>query len=84
MTEDVNPMRKHTFIRLIKTYQQFDDLDVDLELSNRDDEYILRQFREADKQLRQKKHKKITELVIHEINQLYIQLQIDLYITDDK
>ena len=84
MTEDANPTRTHTFIRLIKAYQQFDDLDVDLELSNRDDEYILRQFREADKQLRQKKHKKITELVIHEINQLYIQLQIDLYMTDDK
>lgn len=85
-TDEVHTVRTQTFTTLFNQYNQLDSIDVDTTISTdtHDDVYILSQFNEAIRQLERKNHKKITELIIHEINKVYINMQIDLYITDDK
>lgn len=86
ITQEVHKVRTKSFLKVCAQYNKLDSIDIDSDISvdTHDDAYILLQFEEATKQLQQKKHKKITELTIHNINQLYIQLQVDLYMTDNK
>lgn len=85
-TNAVYRVRTQTFNQICKSYNQLDNIDVDntISVDTHDDSYILRQFEEATQQLQHKKHKKISELTIHQINKLYIDLQVDLYMTDNK
>lgn len=86
ITDEVFPLRTQTFNQLCDMYNQLDSVDVDNSVSTdtHDDTYIRKQFNDATNQLRHKKHDKITELIINEINDLYVGMQIDLYMTDDK
>lgn len=86
ITQEVHRARTQTFLKACGQYNKLDSIDIDTDISvdTHDDVYILLQFEEATKQLQQKKHKKVTELIIHKINQAYIELQVDLYMTDNK
>ena len=85
-TDNVYPVRTQSFNKVCSLYNQLDSIDVDntISVKTHDDNYILRQFEEATQQLQHKKHKKISELIIYQINKLYIDLQVDLYMTDNK
>lgn len=85
-TDEVHPVRTQSFINSCKSYKKLDELDVDLVINTHDNDeaYILQQFRIVAEQLKHKKHKKISELTMYEINKLYIELQVDLYMTDKK
>ena len=85
-TDDVHPVRTQSFNKVCGLYNQLDSINVDntISVKTHDDNYILRQFEEATQQLQHKKHKKISELIIYQINKLYIDLQVDLYMTDNK
>ena len=85
-TDEVSIARTHTFNRFCQQYNQLDNIDVDntISVNKHDDNYILKQFKEATQQLQHKKHKKVSELIIHKINKLYIDMQVDLYMTDNK
>ena len=86
ITKDVLRRRTDTFVDVCEKYNQLDSLDVDTDISvdTHDDAYILAQFNEAIRQLQQKQHKKVTELTINEINNIYIDIQVDLYMTENK
>lgn len=84
--DEVHPIRTQSFVRVCSRYNQLDSLDFDNTISTdtHDNAYILYQFEKVAEQLQKKDHQKITELIISRINDIYIRLQIDLYITDDK
>ena len=85
-TDEITIPRTHTFNRLCNQYNKLDEIDVDntISVDKHDNNYILKQFKEAIQQLQHKKHQKINELTIHKINKLYIDMQVDLYTTDNK
>lgn len=84
LTDTISTVRIQTFLKLCQEYCRYDELEYEWLIEGFDDAYIQQQFKNVADQLRHKKHKKISELVMYQINQLYIQLQIDLYITDHK
>ena len=84
MTDTISTFRTQTFLELCQEYCRYDELEYEWLIEGFDDAYIQQQFKNVADQLRHKKHKKISELTMHQINQLYIQLQVDLYITDNK
>lgn len=85
-TDEVHPIRTKSFVESCKLYNQLDELDVDMSINTTDNDgaYILQQFRMGAQQLKQKKHRKISELTIYGINMLYIELQVDLYMIEKK
>ena len=84
LTDEVHKVRTKTFVDACDDYHIYDSLEYDRELEYKDDIYIQQQFKDVANQLKHKNHNKITEATIEKINQLYIQLQVDLYITDNK
>lgn len=84
LTDEVHKVRTKSFIKACNNYRIYDSLEYDRELEYKDDIYIQQQFKDVANQLKHKNHNKITEATIEKINQLYIQLQVDLYITDNK
>lgn len=84
LTDEINTIRTQTFLKFCQEYCYYDELEYERLIEGFDDVYIQQQFKNVADQLRHKKHKKISELVMHQINQLYIQLQVDLYMTDHK
>ena len=86
MTNDISSTRIQTFNKICHLYNNIDSLSADMNInsSDYDDTYILQQFNDVVKQLQHKNHKKVEELIIHKINDIYIKMQIDLYMTDNK
>lgn len=85
LTDNISTARIQTFVKLCQEYCLYDGkLEYEWLLEGFDDAYIQQQFKNVADQLRHKKHEKISELIMHQINQLYIQLQVDLYMTDHK
>lgn len=84
LTDEVHKVRTKSFVEACDNYCIYDSLEYDRELEYKDDIYIQQQFKDVANQLKHKNHNKITEATIEKINQLYIQLQVDLYITDNK
>lgn len=70
--------------KLFYLYQLFDkyysigivDSDNEVDMKN--------QINKASQKLKSEEFRKISEFVVYEIDKLFIQLQLDLYITDDK
>lgn len=84
LTDTISTARTQTFLKLCQEYRLYDKLEYEWLLEGFDDAYIQQQFKNVADQLRHKKHEKISELTMYQINQLYIQLQVDLYMTDHK
>ena len=84
LTDTISTARTQTFLKLCQEYRLYDKLEYEWLLEDFDDAYIQQQFKNVADQLRHKKHEKISELTMYQINQLYIQLQVDLYMTDHK
>ena len=84
LTNEVHKIRTQSFVEACTNYRIYDLLEYDKELEYKDDVYIQQQFKDVANQLKHKKHNKIPEATIEKINRLYIQLQVDLYITDNK
>lgn len=86
MTDYISSTRIRTFNKICYLYNNIDSLNADMNInsSDYDDTYVLQQFNDVAKQLQHKNHKKIEELIIHKINDIYIRMQIDLYMTDNK
>jgi len=70
-------------IDMVEEFQKVEPLDVDV--SGLNSEALMKnRLNEVKQQLKQKKYKKITEATINKIDKLFIQMQLDLYMTDDK
>lgn len=86
-TDEVHRIRTESFNKVCKKYNiLFGGIDVDNTISTKDNDeaYILKQFRDAARQLKEMKTKKISEATIYELDKIFVQLQIDLYSTDGK
>ena len=76
-------MSINDLIDMVNEFAQIEQLDVDV--SDKSSESIMKNNLNLVKQeLMTKKYDKITEATISKIDKLFIQLQIDLYITDDR
>ena len=70
-------------IEMVENFMLIEPLDVDV--SDKSSESLMKNNLNLVKQeLKSKNFKKITEATINAIDKLFIKLQLDLYITDDK
>ena len=70
-------------IEMVENFMLIEPLDVDV--SDKSSEALMKNNLNLVKQeLKSKNFKKITEATISKMDKLFIKLQIDLYITDDK
>ena len=70
-------------IDMVKEFYEIDRLDIDV--GDESSESIMKNNLNLIKQeLMEKKYDKITEAVISSIDKIFVQLQLDLYMTDDK
>ncbi len=73
-------------IDLIDMVEEFDKVDpLDVDVSDKSNESLMKNNLNLVRQeLMEKKYDKITEATINKIDKMFIQLQLDLYTTDDK
>ena len=83
-TDEIDEIKMLTFLQQCEYFNKIDKLDYNKNLSVENIGSINNQMNYVKQQLKEKKYNKISELVINEIDKLFIQTQIDLYITDDK
>lgn len=83
-TDEVMPIRTQTFLKQCENFNKLDELDYDEDLDLQNESAIINQFHHVRRQLEDKKYKKVTELAMNRIDKTFIQMQIDLYTTDDK
>ena len=84
LTDDISPMRTKTFIKTCEIFNKVDKIEYNVDLDFNNAASIHNQFNYVKEQLKEKKYKKINELTMNEIDKLFIQMQIDLYMTDNK
>lgn len=70
-------------IKMVQYFDKIDPLDIDVEVSD-SEPYMKNQLNEVRQILKTRKYKKISEKIMNEIDYLFVKLQIDLYMTDDK
>lgn len=70
-------------IEMVEEFNKVDQLDVDV--SDVKGEVLMKnKLNEVRQELKGKNYKKITEATINKIDKLFIQMQLDLYMTDNK
>lgn len=83
MNEGTLQISTSDLIKMAEDFMIIDPLDIDV--SDKSSEVLMKNNLNMIKQeLRQKNYSKISEKVLNEIDNLFIYLQLDLYITDDK
>lgn len=85
-TDEVLPVRTQTFCKLFDVYKKIDntiDVDTTISTETHNKSQILNEFSKAVSEIKATNPKKNTELTLKQIDELYITLQTDLYITDD-
>ena len=76
-------MSINDLISMVENFMIIEPLDIDI--SDKSDETIMKNNLNLVRQeLMGRKYKKVTEATINKIDKIFIQLQIDLYITDNK
>lgn len=83
-TDDITPMRVEAFIRTCENFNKIDEIHYETDLNASNEASVNNHFNYIKEQLKEKKYKKITELTMNKIDKLFIQMQIDLYTTDNK
>ena len=83
-TDEVTSIRTQSFLKQCEKFNKLDELDYSKDLDTENIGSVSNQFNYVKQQLKGKKYNKISELIINEIDKLFIQMQIDLYTTDNK
>ena len=81
-TDEISSDRAQIFFKQCEIYNKIDSLNYDDITDNVAN--INNRFQNIKQQLKEKKYKKVTELTMNQIDKIFIQMQIDLYTTDDK
>lgn len=84
LTDEVLPIRTQTFLKYCQIYNSLDSLEYDEDLDVDNSASVSNHFQYVKQQLKEKRYKKINELTMNEIDKLFIQMQIDLYTTDNR
>ena len=82
--DEIDEKTVKTFLQQCEFFNKIDKLDYNKDLSAENIGNINNQINHVKQQLKEKKYNKTSELIISEIDKLFIQMQIDLYTTDDK
>lgn len=87
LTDEVSQQRTETFCKLFDMYKKIDNkinIDTTISTQTNNESQILNEFSKAISELKALKVKKNSELIINQIDEMYITLQLDLYAYDDK
>lgn len=86
LTDEVFPIRTKTFCDIFNWYKQIDntiEVDTNISTDTHTKSQILNEFSKAVSEIKATTPKKNSELILRQIDELYVTLQTDLYITDD-
>lgn len=86
LTPQVSNLRTQTFCEFFKMYKKIDDtinINTDISTKSNTESQILNEFSNAISELESLNAKKNSELILNQIDEMYITLQLDLYACDD-